>query len=224
MAGDHQAPNGNLLRSCWRSAVPPRSGKGEERAAYLHPSRPGKLRQMRNFDVRVQWIRIPLLPHRRHDAARCSRSMQAGPLEKFVEDAAIRLLESLTVSPKRTRTAAVETAEREIEEDERQLAELHDMWISKEIDSAEYRKDRRDDPGTYTGKPEKDHRQIQVTRSDSRPYRAGAKENGRSSRTGGRTASCGSFSPLSSSGQGTKDQLLSTIDFGRIEIEENELA
>jgi hypothetical protein len=69
--------------------------------------------------------------------------MKAEPLEKFVEEAAVRLLENLAVSPKRTRTAAVETAERAIEDDESQLAELHDMWIGKEIDTAQYRKERR---------------------------------------------------------------------------------
>jgi site-specific DNA recombinase len=45
---------------------------------------------------------------RREDAKKCSRSMLAEPLEKFVEDAAVRLLENLTVSPKPKRTAAVE--------------------------------------------------------------------------------------------------------------------
>jgi hypothetical protein len=38
----------------------------------------------------------------------------------------------------------VEQAEREIAEDEQQLRDLHDMWLHKEIDSAEYRKDRRE--------------------------------------------------------------------------------
>jgi site-specific DNA recombinase len=79
----------------------------------------------------------------RHDGKKCARSMKAEALEQFVEDAAIRLLENLAVSPKRTRTTMVEAAERAIEDDERQLAELHEMWISKEIDTAEYRKDRR---------------------------------------------------------------------------------
>jgi site-specific DNA recombinase len=79
----------------------------------------------------------------RQDRKKCARTMLAEPLEKFVEDAAVRLLENLAISPKRPRTVSVEIAEREIEEDERQLAELHDRWISKEIDTAQYRKDRR---------------------------------------------------------------------------------
>jgi len=53
--------------------------------------------------------------------------MQAEPLEKFVEDAAIRLLTGLAVNPRRPRSAAVEQAEREIAEDEQQLRHLHDM-------------------------------------------------------------------------------------------------
>lgn len=79
----------------------------------------------------------------RQDSARCARSMRAEPLEKFVEDAAVALLTSLAVNPQRPRTAAVQNAEREIAEDEQQLRDLHDMWISKEISSAEYRQDRQ---------------------------------------------------------------------------------
>ena len=79
----------------------------------------------------------------RPDDKKCARTMAAEPLEKFVEDAAIRLLENLEIGPKRTRSAAIEAAEREIDEDERRKAELHDMWISKEIDSTQYRKDLR---------------------------------------------------------------------------------
>ncbi len=69
--------------------------------------------------------------------------MLAEPLEKFVEDAAISLLSGLTVNSARPRTATTETAERNIAEDEQQMRDLHDMWLSKEIDSTEYRKDRR---------------------------------------------------------------------------------
>jgi len=79
----------------------------------------------------------------RQDGQKCSRSMRAEPLETFVEDAAIRLLAGLAVSPRRTRSAAVEAAEREIADDEQQLRDLHDMWLHKEIGSAEYRRDRR---------------------------------------------------------------------------------
>lgn len=80
----------------------------------------------------------------RQDAQRCARTMLAEPLEKFVEDAAIRLLAGLTVNTRRSRSAMVEQAEREIADDERQIRELHDMWKSKEIPTDEYRKDRRD--------------------------------------------------------------------------------
>src|SRR5260370_41211548 len=75
---------------------------------------------------------------------RCARTMQAEPLEKFVEDAAIRRLTGLAVNPRRSRTAAVEAAEREIAEDEKQIRDLHDMWRNKEITTDEYRKDRRE--------------------------------------------------------------------------------
>ena len=50
----------------------------------------------------------------RQDGQKCARTMQAEALEKFVEDAAIRLLTGLSVNPRRTQSAAVEAAEREI--------------------------------------------------------------------------------------------------------------
>jgi site-specific DNA recombinase len=80
----------------------------------------------------------------RQDGMKCARTMQAEPLEKFVEAAAIRLLENLTVNPRPRRSAATDAAEREIDEDTQQLKDLHDMWISKEITTIEYRKDRRE--------------------------------------------------------------------------------
>ena len=70
--------------------------------------------------------------------------MRAEPLEKFVQDAAITLLTNLTINPldgnERQQSGKEES---EIAEDEQQLRDLHDMWLSKEIDSAEYRRDRR---------------------------------------------------------------------------------
>jgi site-specific DNA recombinase len=80
----------------------------------------------------------------RRDDMKCDRTMRAEPLEKFVEDEAIRLLENLSVNPRRRRSPATDAAEREIDEDTQQLKDLHDMWISKEITTAEYRKDRRE--------------------------------------------------------------------------------
>lgn len=80
----------------------------------------------------------------RQDGQKCARTMQAGPLEVFVEDAAIQLLAGLAVNPRRTRSAAVEAAEREIASDEQQIRDLHDMWRNKEITTEEYRKDRRE--------------------------------------------------------------------------------
>src|SRR5260370_30961768 len=68
--------------------------------------------------------------------------MLAGPREKLVEDAAIKLLTGLAVNPRRSPSASVEAAEREITADEQQIRELHDMWRSKEISTDAYRKDR----------------------------------------------------------------------------------
>lgn len=80
----------------------------------------------------------------RQDGQKCARTMQAEPLEQFVEGAAVRLLTGLTVNPRRTRGAAVEMAEREIAADDRQIRDLHEMWKAKEIPADEYRRDRRE--------------------------------------------------------------------------------
>lgn len=80
----------------------------------------------------------------RQDGMKCGRTMLAEPLEKFVEDAAIKFLENLSVNPKRRRTAATEAVESEIAEDEQQIKDLHAMWLDKEIPTDQYRRDRRE--------------------------------------------------------------------------------
>lgn len=79
----------------------------------------------------------------RQDGMRCARTIIAEPLEKFVEDSAIRFLEDLSVNPKRRRNAATGAIQRGIEEDEQQIKDLHAMWLAKEIPTDQYRKDRR---------------------------------------------------------------------------------
>lgn len=74
---------------------------------------------------------------------KCGRSMNADALEKFVEEAAVRLLSELSVNPRRARSMATEAAEREVSEDQQQLIDLHDMWLAKEITATEYRADKR---------------------------------------------------------------------------------
>jgi site-specific DNA recombinase len=160
----------------------------------------------------------------RQDGQKCARTMQAEPLEEFVEDAAIRLLEILAVGPKRPRTAAAETAEREIEEDERQLAELHDMWIKKEIDSAEYRRDRRIIQARIRDNQKKTI--VKVKSPDAIADLIGPDAKAKWARlTDERKNSVLRF--LFSAviiGPGTMNRYPSVIDFGRIEIEENEIA
>jgi len=160
----------------------------------------------------------------RQDGTKCARGMRAEPLEKFVEDAAIRLLENLTVSPKRTRTAAVEAAERAIEDDQRQLEELHDMWISKEIDTAEYRKDRRAIQARINQNQKKTVARVKSPDAIADLIGPGAKEKW-ARLTDERKNSVLRF--LFSAviiGEGTLDRFPNTIDFGRIEIEQNEIA
>jgi DNA invertase Pin-like site-specific DNA recombinase len=160
----------------------------------------------------------------RTGSEKCARSMQAEALEKFVEDMAIRVLENLAVSPKRTRTAAVEAAEREIESDEAQLAELHDMWISKEIDTAQYRKDRRviqarvrENQKKTIVKAKSPEAIKDLTGPDAKAKWASLTDERKNS------VLRFLFSAVII-GEGTMNRYPSAIDYGRIEIEENELA
>ncbi len=75
---------------------------------------------------------------------RCGRSVTAGPLEQFVEDAAVDLLARLAVDGRPGRSAEAEAAEAAIADDERQLKELDGMWTAKEIPTATYRQMRRE--------------------------------------------------------------------------------
>jgi DNA invertase Pin-like site-specific DNA recombinase len=160
----------------------------------------------------------------RQDGSKCARSMHAEPLEKFVEDAAVRLLENLTVNRKRTRTAMVEAAERAVEDDERQMKELHDMWISKEIDTAEYRKDRRVIQARINQNQRKTIARVKSPDAIADLIGPGAKAKW-ASLTGERKNSVLRF--LFSAvviGEGTLARFPNSIDFGRIEIEQNEIA
>jgi site-specific DNA recombinase len=160
----------------------------------------------------------------RQDGMRCARSIQAEPLEKFVEDAAIGLLAGLAVNPRRSRSAAVEQAEREIAEDEQQLRDLHDMWLHKEINSAEYRKDRREIQARIRENEKK-------TIARGKPVAAIADLIGPDAKA--------SWARLSDERKNSVLRFLfraviigahdkaahpDTIDFGRIEIEENDLS
>jgi site-specific DNA recombinase len=160
----------------------------------------------------------------RQDSKKCARTMQAEPLEKFVEEAAVRLLENLAVSPGRTRTAAVEAAERAIEDDERQLAELHDMWISKEIDTTEYRKDRR----TIQARIRENQKKtiVRVKSPDAIADLIGPEAKAKWAKvTPERKNSVLRFLFSAVIINERNPELLPTlIDYGRIEIEQNEIA
>jgi DNA invertase Pin-like site-specific DNA recombinase len=161
----------------------------------------------------------------RQDSEKCARTMQAEPLEKFVEDAAIRLLENLAVSPKRTRTAVVEIAEREIEDDERQLAELHEMWLAKEIETAQYRKDRR----TIQARIRENEKKtiVKVKSPDAIKDLIGPDAKAKwGELTDERKNSVLRFlfSAVIIGPATQRNQFASVPDYGRIEIEQNELA
>ena len=160
----------------------------------------------------------------RQDGMKCSRSIQAGPLEEFVQAAAIRLLENLSVSPKRTRTPAVEIAEREIADDERQLAELHDMWISKEIDTAQYRKDRRTIQARVNENQKKTVARVKSPAAIADLIGPGAKTRWKALTDERKNSVLRFLFSAVIIGDGKMVRFPNGVDYGRIEIEQNEIA
>jgi site-specific DNA recombinase len=75
---------------------------------------------------------------------RCTRRIGAARLEEFVCDAAVDLLTRLDVTGASSATTALSAAdETVISADEAELAELKDMWTSREISTREYRQMRK---------------------------------------------------------------------------------
>jgi len=160
----------------------------------------------------------------RADDKHCGRTMLAEPLEKFVEDAAIELLTKLTVNPRRPRSAAVNAAEREIAEDEQQLRELHEMWISKEIDTAEYRRDRRTIQTRIRENEKKTVVKVKSADAIADLIGPGAKTKWAKLADERKNSVLRFIFSAVIIGPGTLSRFPSSIDYGRIEIEENELS
>ncbi len=160
----------------------------------------------------------------RQDGKRCARTMQAEPLEKFVQDAAVTLLTSLTVNTRRAPTAAVSTAEREIAEDEQQLRDLHDMWINKEVDSAQYRQDRRTIQARIRANEKKTVVKVKQTAAIADLIGPGAKAAWSALTDERKNAVLRFLFSAVVIGPGTLSRFPSSTDFSRVEIEENELA
>jgi site-specific DNA recombinase len=161
----------------------------------------------------------------RQDEHKCSRSMRAEPLERFVEDAAVKLLTRLSVDNRRHGgNPVVDAAVAAIASDEQQLKDLHDMWLAKEIDTAEYRADRREIQARIRANEKK-------TVVTTRPLEAIEDLIGPDADTKWKALDSGRknsvlrflFSAVII-GEGAMVRYPSSIDYGRIEIEENELA
>lgn len=73
---------------------------------------------------------------------RCARSITASRVEEFVTAAAVRLLTELKVEKISAKSQQAKQVQAEIEEDERELEELKDMWRAKELKTKEYREMR----------------------------------------------------------------------------------
>ena len=75
---------------------------------------------------------------------RCTRRIHASMLEAFVTDAAVQLLTHLDVTGAPSAATALSAQdEAAIAADERELAELKDMWTSWELSTREYRAMRK---------------------------------------------------------------------------------
>jgi site-specific DNA recombinase len=159
----------------------------------------------------------------RQDGMRCARTMQAEPLEEFVEDAAIRLLTGLAVNPRQRRTAAVEAAEREIAADEQQIRDLHDMWRNKEITTEEYRKDRREIQARIRQNERKTMVTVKSAESIADLIGPDAKAKWAGLTDERKNAVLRFLFRAVIIGPQDKSVFPNTIDYGRIEIEENEL-
>ncbi len=76
-------------------------------------------------------------------AQRCYRTAGAVFLEAFVKDAAINLLERLDVTGRETASVLSDADAAAIRADRAELAELKAMWDNQEIKTAEYRQMRK---------------------------------------------------------------------------------
>ncbi|MFJ7965135.1 recombinase family protein [Streptomyces sp. NPDC096324] len=79
----------------------------------------------------------------RADSKFCGRSVSASTLEAFVTDAAVDWLERLDVAGSTEPPALSAVDQAAIEADEEELAELKDMWESGELKTREYRAMRK---------------------------------------------------------------------------------
>lgn len=80
----------------------------------------------------------------RNDEKKCTRSIMAQTLEDFVADAAVELLGKLQVDGRLASSNLSESVTEALEDDQRLLGELNQMWTAKEISTAEYRKMRKE--------------------------------------------------------------------------------
>jgi len=159
----------------------------------------------------------------RQDGRKCARTMNAEALEKFVEDAAIRLLAGLSVNPRRSRSVAVEAAEQEIAADEQQIRELHDMWLNKEIDSTEYRRDRRVLQARIRENEKKTITKSKSVASVADLVGPDAEAKWHTLASERKNSVVRFLFSAVIIGPAGNTTLPGTIDYGRIEIEENEL-
>ncbi|MDQ0941769.1 recombinase family protein [Streptomyces sp. V1I1] len=74
----------------------------------------------------------------RSDSLRCYRTASGAPLEQFVTDAAIKLLERLDATGQEEAAVLSREDQAAIVADREELAELKDMWNSRELKTQEY--------------------------------------------------------------------------------------
>lgn len=74
----------------------------------------------------------------RLDDLKCSRRIDAEPLEALIQDAAIEILETLEVTDPASITSLPQAEQDTVTADEAQLRELNAMWANKDIKTSEY--------------------------------------------------------------------------------------
>ncbi len=160
----------------------------------------------------------------RQDGMKCARTMQAAPLEEFVEDAAIELLTKLAINPHRTRTAAVKAIEDTIAEDEQHIRDFHEMWKAKEITTDEYRRDRREIQARIRLNEKKTVVKVKSVEAIADLIGPGAKAKWTKLTPERKNSVLRFLFDAVIIGPHDSKAHPDSIDFGRIDIEENELA
>lgn len=137
-----------IPRGTWDEVQERRKYRAAAVKGHYAPKRPYLLRGLvtcKNCAGRMKGSGGKYLCNRsqRNDSLACYMGVTAAPLEGFVTEAAIRLLENLDVTGEEPSTLLSQDDQDAIAADREELTELKDMWDKQEIKTAEYRAMRK---------------------------------------------------------------------------------